>query len=97
MVTTDEEKEAFCIVRAILCAVVDPKRIVMRDAASYCAVLLDDNNRKPLCRLRFSGTKRRLGIFNAEKVEETVDIAELHDIYRFADRLRETVGHYAAK
>lgn len=25
-----------------------PKRIVMRDAQTYCAILLDDNNRGPL-------------------------------------------------
>lgn len=92
--TTDEEKEAFFIVRAILCGVVDPKRVVMRDAATYCAILLDDNNRKPLCRLRLGANRRRLGLFTPEKVEEAVDIPELHDIYQHAERLRATVTFY---
>ncbi len=54
VVTTAEETEGFYAVRAILRSLVDPKRIVMRDAQSYCAILLDDNNRKPICRLRFN-------------------------------------------
>lgn len=97
VVTTDEEREAFFIVRAILCGVVEPKRVVMRDGQSYCSVLLDDNNRKPLCRIRLSGNKRRLGLINAEKGEDLAEIAELHDIYQHAERLRATVAFYGQK
>jgi hypothetical protein len=55
---SDIELEAFQIVRAILRPVVKPARIFIRDAASYCAVLFDDNNRKPICRLRFNNENR---------------------------------------
>lgn len=51
IITTAEEIEGFHAVRALLREVVTPKRVVMRDAQSYCAILLDDNNRKPICRL----------------------------------------------
>lgn len=44
--TTEDELTGFQIVRAIGAQKVDPKRIIIRDAKSYCAVLLDDNNRK---------------------------------------------------
>lgn len=97
IVTTDEEREAFFIVKAILREVVDPKRVVMRDAASYCAVLLDDNNRKPVCRLYLSGAKKFLGVFDAEKKEERLPIAVLQDIFKHADRLKLSVGYYATK
>ena len=97
VVTTEEEREGFLIVKAILREVVDPRRVVMRDAASYCAVLLDDNNRKPLCRLRLSGSRKRIGLFNAEKAEEQVDIGDVQDIFGVADRLKQTAGFYAAK
>src|SRR3546814_6517260 len=53
--TTEEEIEGFNIIRAILREDVDVRRIVMRDAKTYCAVLLDDNNRKPIARLHFNG------------------------------------------
>ncbi len=56
VVTTAEEIEGYHIVRAIGAAAVSPDRIVMRDAKSYCAVLLDDNNRKPIARLHFNSS-----------------------------------------
>ena len=62
--TTEEEMAGFNIVRAIGAKAVDPRRIVIRDAKSYCAVLLDDNNRKPIVRLHFnSPTSRYVGTF----------------------------------
>lgn len=96
IVTSSEELEAFYAVRAILREVVASKRVVMRDAQSYCAVLLDDNNRKPLCRLRFNNTQKlRLGLFNDKKEEEVINLESVDDIFNFADRLRETVASYA--
>ena len=55
VVTTDEELEGFNIVRAIGVSEVAPERIVYRDSKSYFAVLLDDNNRKPIIRLNLNG------------------------------------------
>ncbi|WP_236306816.1 type I restriction endonuclease, partial [Pseudomonas lactis] len=51
ILTTLEELEGYHIVRAVVRSVVDAKRIVQRDTQSYFGVLLDDNNRKPICRL----------------------------------------------
>ena len=49
----------------------------MRDVRSYCGILLDDNNRKPICRLRFNSSKKYVSLFHAEDEErvqiETVD------------------------
>lgn len=93
--TTLEEIEGFHIVRAILRDLVASKRIVMRDAQSYCAILLDDNNRKPICRLRFNNTSRLvLGLMDAEKNEERVPLTDLDEIYNHADRLKVTVQSY---
>lgn len=92
--TTEEEHEGFHLVKAILRLEVDPKRIIMRDTQSYCGVLLDDNNRKPICRLHFNGKQKYLGLFNAEKTEERIPIGSVDDIYIHAGRLKETVGFY---
>lgn len=89
VVTTAEELEAFYAVRAILREVVASKRVVMRDAQSYCAVLLDDNNRKPICRLRFNNLQRlRVGLFNEKKEEDIVSLESVDDIFNYADRLK---------
>ncbi len=65
--TTDDEIAGFNIVRAIGAKAVDPKRIVLRDAKSYCAILLDDNNRKTIARMHFnSPTARYFGTFTSK-------------------------------
>lgn len=95
METSGEELEGFHTVRAILRGLVPTKRIVMRDAQSYCAVLLDDNNRKPICRLRFNNTQKlKFGIFNARKEEEQFSLEAVDDIYAHAERLKATVVAY---
>jgi hypothetical protein len=82
--TSEDEVAGFNIVRAIGAKLVSPKRIVMRDAKSYCAVLLDDNNRKTIARLHFnSPTSRYFGTFSGKdeirhSVSDTVDIYQ-HD------------------
>src|SRR5690606_17940041 len=58
IVTTQEEMEGFYIIRAILSEIVEPSRVIMRDTKSYCGILLDDNNRKPICRLRFNFSQK---------------------------------------
>lgn len=92
--TTPEELEAFHIIRAILAEVVDPNRVTMRDAKSYCAILLDDNNRRPLCRLYFDRGTWQVGLFDADKNEERVPLHSTRELYRHAGRLRAQVAVY---
>lgn len=94
VVTTSEETEAFHIVRAILSKHVQPVRVVMRDTKSYCGVLLDDNNRKPICRLRFNYSQKYIGLFDAEKNEEKFPLNVPLDIFKFEERLVEAVANY---
>ena len=95
--TTVDELEGYYVVKAILREVLDVKRIVHRDQQSYFGILLDDNNRKPICRLRFNGAKQKyIGLFDAEKNEEKVPIDSVDDIYQHAERLRATVSGYFA-
>ena len=94
--TSEEEVAGFNIVRAIAARVLDPKRIVMRDAKSYCAILLDDNNRKTIARLHFnSPTARYFGTFTA-KEEKREAVTDPIDIYKheaaILKRLEELAG-----
>lgn len=93
IVTTEEEREAFMIIRAIVCAVVPAERVFMRDAKSYCAILIDDNNRRPLARLHFNKKNKQIGLFD-NSADEKVNIDHLDNIYDYADRLRETTKKY---
>ena len=53
IVTTEEELEGYRIIKAIIRRKVDLERVVCRDTQSYFGILLDDNNRKPICRLQW--------------------------------------------
>ncbi len=93
IVTTDEEREGFMIIRAIVRDTVAAKRVFIRDAKSYCAVLLDDNNRKPLARLHLNRSVKYLGLFDGDS-EEKVVIENLDQIYDHSERLRATASKY---
>ncbi len=95
IITTPEEWEAFYIVRAILREVVEPKRIAIRDAQSYCAVLCDDNNRKPICRFYFNSKNKSVGIFDIQKAETKTSISDLTDLYQLADGLKVVASFHA--
>lgn len=94
IVTTFEELEAYQIVRAIVCSEIKPHRIAYRDAKSYCAVLLDDNNRKPIARLHFNTGQRYIGLFDEAKKESRHPIDALDEIYRFSEELRVSVNRF---
>lgn len=94
--TTEDEMIAFMIVRAIGAKVIPVERITIRDARSYCSVFVDDNNRKPICRLYFNSKNTRgVGIFNSDKVETRHQIVALSDLYKFAREIEEAVSAYA--
>ncbi|GAA4509092.1 type I restriction endonuclease [Brevibacterium yomogidense] len=93
--TTDEEVQAFRIVQAIAAQDVDPARIGYRDAKSYCPVLLDDNNRQTICRLRFNNLSRlRLGLLDEDRVEAVYDLGRVEDIYKYAAEIREVMRRF---
>lgn len=96
VVTTEEEIEGYRIVRAIVCSEVPVSRIVARDTKTYCGVLLDDNNRKPIARLWLNRAKKYLSVFDENKVETRIPIADVQEIYQHADHLRRTVARYLA-
>lgn len=94
VLTTLEEIEGYHIVRAVVRAVVDAKRIHQRDTQSYFGILLDDNNRKPICRLHFNRSQKYIGIFDEDKNETRHAITSLDEIYNFSEQLKKTVGYY---
>ena len=93
--TTEEELNAYYIIKSILRTKITSERIVYRDTISYFGILLDDNNRKPLCRLWLNGTtKKYIGLFDKEKKETKYEIASLDEIYNFAEQLLQIPDFY---
>lgn len=70
-------------------------RIAFRDTQSYFGVLLDDNNRKPLCRLHFNSANKYVELFNKGKDNgEKKLISSLDEIYNFKNELLATIKIY---
>ncbi|HEX9513234.1 MAG TPA: type I restriction endonuclease [Puia sp.] len=94
IVTTAEEMEAFYIIRAILAVKINVTRVVMRDNQSYCGILLDDNNRRPICRLHFNQKKKQISFFDTGK-EEKMALDSNNKIYDYASRIIKVIDIYS--
>lgn len=94
VVTTDEKIEGYMIVKSILRQKVQASRIFDRDAQSYFSVILDDNNRKPICRLYLNSSKKYVGLFDEQKKEQKKEISSLDDIFNFSEELLKILDFY---
>jgi hypothetical protein len=92
--TTDEELEGFMIVKTILRQKTPVARVTYRDAQSYFAVFLDDNNRKAVCRLYLNGGKKYIGTFDENKKEIKNEIGNLDEIFNYSGLLLKTIEAY---
>jgi hypothetical protein len=92
IVTTEQELEGFYIVKSLLRQHVEAKRITFRDAQSYFAILLDDNNRKTICRLYLGGAKEYLVVLDEAKKEVKFELKSLDEIYQYAEELLGAIG-----
>jgi hypothetical protein len=95
IVTTQDELDAYWAVKAILRETLDPSRVHMRDAKSYCAILFDDNNRKPIARLYFNSANKQIGIFDKDKNEERHPLERVDDLFKLAGQLKAVAAAYA--
>ena len=96
VVTTDEELEAFQIVKAILREKITTERIAYRDTQSYFGILLDDNNRKPICRFYFGATRNLIELFhNGKDSGEKINLGSLDEIYNHRNELHLTIENYS--
>lgn len=95
VITTEEEMEAFQIVKAILREKTSAERIAHRDTQSYFGVLLDDNNRKPICRFHFNSANKYLELFHQGKdAGERIPLNNLEEIYQYREQLHQTLSNY---
>jgi hypothetical protein len=94
VLTTDEELEGFMIVKTILRQKISATRVSYRDAQSYFAILLDDNNRKTICRLYLNGGKKYFVTLDEQKKEVKNEITSLDDIFKHSETLLKIVENY---
>lgn len=94
IITTDEEIEAFYIIRGMLAEVIPVEDIVHRDTESYFGILYKNNNRKPICRINLDTKNKQLLIPDENKKFERIYISSLNDIYKYKKQLIDVVKRY---
>jgi predicted type IV restriction endonuclease len=94
IVTTIEELESYAIIKSILRTIVDSDRIVYRDTESYLGILLDDNNRKWICRVYLMSSVKYLTIADENKNGIRHDINDIDDIYKYSVELKDACSRY---
>lgn len=70
------------------------KRVNYRDNQSYFGIFVDDNNRKPICRMHFNRNQKYIGIFDENKAEARILIETLDDIFKHSSNLQKTALLY---
>lgn len=94
IVTTQEELEAFFIVKSIVHSAIEPNRIFYRDFQNTFSVLVDDSIRQTLCRFYFKENKKIIGLIDSEKKEQKYDLKTLNDIYNYSEQLCDSVKRF---
>ncbi len=89
-------QEGYQVVKDILRAVVDVSRVSKRGTKNDCSIILDDNNREPICRLWVNRKKVCLNVFDENKKETRHRIGSLEDIRAFAEEIKATTLRFLA-
>lgn len=94
IITTEDELQAFYIVRGLLAEIVPVERIVHRDAESYFGILFDNNNRKPICRINFDTKQKQLLLPDENKKFTRYYLKSINDICEYKENLIEVTKRY---
>ena len=92
IITTQEEMDAYNIVRSILRRSVDASRITYKDYKTYFVISLDNSQWYWICRISIGARKKQIGIpVNKYKSCDWIQIDSIDDIFKYADRLEESI------
>lgn len=94
--TTQVEMEAYYIIKSIMRNSISSQRITHRDAQSYFSVLIDDNNRRPVCRLYLEGPKMTMMLFNSKAEPTKHELSSLDDLFLYSEQFKAIGDQWAS-
>jgi hypothetical protein len=97
VVTTQEELEAFYILKSLLIPTIGAERITYRDNETYFNVLIDDSIRKWICRLYLNGNKKQIHIRKDDGEILKISFESANDLYGYADVLTAACAKFTEK
>ena len=92
--TTEEELEAYFIVKNLLSDVVDMSDITYKDTASYFNVLYRGNARKWICRIRINSNGKVLIVPDENKKDITYPLDNIYDLKQHKELLAGILSRY---
>jgi len=94
IITTQDELEAYFVIKNILKDHVPVEDIVYKDTESYFGVLYKNNVRKWICRLILKPGFKVLIMPDENKKEQRFDLQSIYDIERYKDQLIAVLQRY---
>lgn len=94
IVTTEEELEAYFIIKNMLSDIVDLHDITYKDTESYINILYKANTRKWICRLRLTDSLKTLIIPDENKKETKYQLQDIYDLQQYKEQLAEVLQRY---
>ena len=94
IVTTEEELEAYFIVKNLLSDIADLHDITYKDTESYINILYKANTRKWICRLRLTDSVKTLIIPDENKKETKYTLTDIYDLQQYKDQLADVLRRY---
>ena len=94
IVTTEEELEAFFIVKNLLREKADMSDITYKDTVAYMNILYKGNSRRRLCRLYLNSSRKIMSIPAEDKKDVQHQIENVYDIANYADELIAVLDRY---
>ncbi len=91
VITTEEELECYYVIKSILRKHIDSARIYYRDNLSYFNILLDDSNRKWICRIYITANGIKLLL---PTDSNKIDLESINDLYNYEKELIEIVESF---
>ncbi|WP_313994001.1 type I restriction endonuclease [uncultured Selenomonas sp.] len=93
IITTQEELEAFFIIKALVHGCLGDHELSHKDTETYFGILLDGNTRKWVCRLQLDGRKKLI-LPDDNKKYINFSIDSLDDLYKYKGELECIIRRY---
>lgn len=94
IVTTEEELEAYFIIKNLLSDIADIKSITYKDTESYISILYKANTRKWICRLRLTDSAKCLILPDESKREIKYPLQDIYELSQYKEQLSSVLQRY---
>lgn len=92
VITTEEEREAYFIIKSVIRKVISAERVSFKDSQAYFSIRIDESSHKTICRLYLNSNKKYIGIFDTNREETKYLIESIDNIFDYHDQLLKSVS-----